>query len=317
MTEGIKMPNRLSKAHPVEQSENKAMTGAYVLITPARNEEAYIEKTILSVISQTVLPEKWVIVSDGSTDRTDEIVQKHADQHPWMELVRMPERKERHFAGKVLAFNAGYEIVKDIRYDIIGNLDADLSFEPDYIEYLLDKFSKDPGLGVAGTPFVEDASEPYDYRFSNIEHVSGACQLFRRECFEAIGGYMPIKGGGIDWVAVTTARMKGWKTRTFTEKTIFHHRTMGTGTGSDLMARFRLGREDYYEGSHPLWELFLAIYQMKFSPFVLGGMFMLAGYVAAFLQRMERPVPPELIAFYRREQMQRLKRKLAGLLGTR
>ena len=296
-------------------SKDKLLFPSYVLITPARNEEAYIEHTIKSVISQTVLPMKWVIVSDGSTDRTDAIVKGYLPAHPWMQLVRMPERKERHFAAKVHAFNAGYERVKRIGCDIIGNLDADLSFEADYIEFLLDKFSRDPVLGVAGTPFVEDASQPYDYRFTNVEHVSGACQLFRRECFEAIGGYTPIKGGGIDWVAVTTARMKGWKTRTFTEKTIFHHRTMGTGKGNILMARFRLGKEDYYEGSHPLWELFRAVYQMKFSPRFLGGLLILSGYIAAFLQRMERPVTPELIAFYRQEQMQRLKGKVAGLFG--
>jgi glycosyltransferase involved in cell wall biosynthesis len=290
---------------------------SYVLITPARNEEAYIERTIKSVISQTVLPRTWVIVSDGSTDRTDEIVKGYLPANPWMQLIRMPERKERHFAAKVHAFSAGYVRVKGTGYDIIGNLDADLSFEADYIEFLLEKFAGDPGLGVAGTPFIEDASQPYDYRYTNIEHVSGACQLFRRECFEAIGGYTPIKGGGIDWVAVTTARMKGWKTRTFTEKTIFHHRTMGTGKGNVLTARFRLGKEDYYEGSHPLWELFRAVYQMRFSPLVLGGLFTLAGYIAACLQRMERPVSPELIAFYRKEQIQRLKTKVAGLLGGR
>ena len=296
-------------------SKDKLLFPSYVLITPARNEEAYIEHTIKSVISQTVLPMKWVIVSDGSTDRTDDIVKGYLRAHLWMELIRMPERKERHFAAKVHAFNAGYEKVKRIGCDIIGNLGADLSFGADYIEFLLDKFSTDPVLGVAGTPFVEDASQPYDYRFTNVEHVSGACQLFRRACFEAIGGYKPIKAGGIDWVAVTTARMKGWKTRTFTEKTIFHHRTMGTGKGNILMARFRLGKEDYYEGSHPLWELFRAVYQMKFSPRFLGGLLILSGYIAAFQQRMERPVTPELIAFYRQEQMQRLKGKVAGLFG--
>lgn len=296
-------------------ASNNALT--YVLITPARNEEAHIEKTIRSVISQTVLPEKWVIVSDGSTDGTDKIVQKYLPAHPWMELIRLQERKERHFAAKVNAFTAGYEKVKNIPHDIVGNLDADLSFEPDYIEFLLAKFSEDPRLGVAGTPFIEDASKPYDYSFTNIEHVSGACQLFRRECFQAIGGYTPIKGGGIDWVAVTTARMKGWKTRTFTEKTIFHHRPMGTGAGNVLMARFKLGKEDYYEGSHPLWELFRSIYQMRFNPYVLGGLCILCGYTAAFVQRMKRPVPPELVAFYRKEQMQRLKTKITGLLEHR
>jgi glycosyltransferase involved in cell wall biosynthesis len=289
----------------------------YVLITPARNEEAYIEKTIQSVISQTVLPEKWIIVSDGSTDLTDEIVQRCAAQYPWMERIRLPERTERHFAAKVHAFKAGYEKVKNVNYDIIGNLDADLSFESDYMEFLLNKFIQYPELGVAGTPFIEDASQPYDYRFTNIEHVSGACQLFRRECFEAIGGYTPIKGGGIDWVAVTTARMKGWKTRTFTEKIIFHHRTMGTGKGNVLMARFRLGKEDYYLGSHPLWELFRVVYQMKFNPFILGGLFIFFGYILALVQRIERPSSPELIAFYRNEQMQRLKEKVISLLGKK
>ncbi len=290
---------------------------SYVLITPARNEEAYIERTIKSVLSQTVLPKKWIIVSDGSTDRTDEIVRGYLPANPWMQLLRMPARKERDFAAKVHAFSAGYETVKNIGHDIIGNLDADLSFEADYIEFLLEKFSNDPDLGVAGTPFIEDASQPYDYRFTNIEHVSGACQLFRRECFEAIGGYVPIRVGGIDWVAVTTARMKRWKTRTFTEKTIFHHRPMGTGKGNVLMARFRLGKEDYYEGSHPLWEFFRAMYQMKYRPFVLGGLFLFSGYIATLLQRVERPVSPELIAFYRKEQMQRLKNKVAGLLGRK
>ncbi|HQH54148.1 MAG TPA: glycosyltransferase family 2 protein [Candidatus Hydrogenedentes bacterium] len=298
--------------HP-NDPEGSLVKLSYALVTPARNEEAYIEHTIKSVISQTALPTRWVIVSDGSTDRTDEIVKGYLPAHPWMELIRMPERKERHFAAKVQAFNAGYDTVKHISCDIIGNLDADLSFEPDYIEFLLDKFSSDPSLGVAGTPFIEDGSRPYDYRFTNIDHVSGACQLFRRECFDAIGGYKPIKAGGIDWVAVTTARMKGWRTRTFTEKTLFHHRTMGTGQGNILMARFRLGKEDYYEGSHPLWELFRCVYQMRHSPLILGGLFILLGYLVGVLQRMERPVSPELIAFHRKEQMQRLKAKVTGL----
>ena len=113
-----------------------------------------------------------------------------------------------------------------------------------------------PKLGVAGTPFVEDGKH-YDYRFTNIEHVSGACQLFRRKCFEEIGGYIPIKGGGIDWMAVTTARMKGWKTRTFTEKTCLHHRKIGTGDSNTLIAAgSSMGRKDYFLGDHPLWEIF-------------------------------------------------------------
>lgn len=221
---------------------------SYVLITPARNEAAYIERTIKSMVSQTVLPLKWVIVSDGSTDGTDDIVKSYAARHKWIEMVRTPERKERHFAGKVFAFDAGYERVKDLKFDVIGNLDADISFDEDYFSFILSKMGKNPELGVAGTPF-RDGTVQYDYRFASTEHVSGACQLFRRECFEEIGGYIPIKGGGVDWTAVTTARMKGWRTRTFTEKTYSHHRNSGTGQSTLLASRFRFGKQDYYLGS--------------------------------------------------------------------
>ena len=201
---------------------------SYALVTPARNEEAYIEQTIRSVIRQTVLPVKWVIVSDGSSDRTDEIVKTYAARFPWISYLRMPERQVRDFAGKVHAFNAGYSTIADVEYDIIGNLDADISFEEDYFCFLLQKFVEDPHLGVGGTPFREGSFQ-YDYRFTSLEHVSGACQLFRRECFESIGGYTAIRDGGIDLVAVTTARMMGWTTRTFPDKVCMHHRQIGTG----------------------------------------------------------------------------------------
>jgi glycosyltransferase involved in cell wall biosynthesis len=280
---------------------------SYVLITPARNEAAFIERTIKSMITQTVPPIKWVIVSDGSTDGTDDIVKKYSARYKWIELVRMPENRDRSFAAKVYCFNAGYKIVKDLNFDIIGSLDADISFENDYFEFLMGQFIKSSELGVAGTPFTEAGSH-YDYRFVNIEHVSGACQLFRRECFEEIGGYIPIKGGGIDWTAVTTARMKGWKTRTYTEKTCVHLRPIGTGMSSRLTSRFRFGKQDYYLGGHPLWELFRSFYQMKHKPYIVGGLFLLSGYCWALLSRVERPISKELMEFRRKEQMRRLRK---------
>src|SRR5271166_1252598 len=158
----------------------------YVLITAARNEAEFIELTIKSVVSQTIRPAKWVIVSDGSTDGTDDIVSKYAAEHSWIELLRMPERQERHFAGKVLAFNAGYARVKAVPYEVIVSLDGDISFDESYLEFLLGKLADDRALGLVGTPFRDSQNETYDYRFVSIEHVSGACQVFRRECFEQI-----------------------------------------------------------------------------------------------------------------------------------
>ncbi len=277
-----------------------------VLITPARNEEAYIELTLKSMVAQTVRPLKWVIVSDGSTDRTDEIVRKYTAEHDWIDLVRMPERKERNFGGKVFSFNAGRERVKDLKYDIIGNLDADMSFERDLFEMLMRHFAENPKLGVGGAPFTEGKGT-YDFRYSSIEHVSGACQLFRRECFEDIGGYKPMKGGGIDVLAVLTARMKGWQTRTFPERVCFHHRSMGSAKDNPLAISFRLGQKDYLLGRHPLWQLFRSIYQVTRPPLILGGFTLFAGYFWLALKRVERLVPEDVVRFQRREQMARLK----------
>ncbi len=288
----------------------------YALITPARNEQDFIDETIRSVIAQSTHPVAWLIVSDGSTDATDEIVMRHADDHDWISLLRMPESRDRTFAAKATAFNAGYEQLKDLSFDIIGNLDADITLPSDYFEFLLSRFEEDQELGVAGTPFLEDASQPdehtYSHRFADLTHVSGACQMFRRDCFEEVGGYIPIKGGGIDWVAVTTARMKGWKTQTFLERASHHHRKMGTASRGPLMARFYHGKEDYYVGSHPLWQLCRGLFQMKARPYILGGTFLLLGYLYAMLTRMPRPIPAEVIAFRRAEQMTRLRRILTG-----
>jgi biofilm PGA synthesis N-glycosyltransferase PgaC len=284
------------------------MNLSYVLVTPARNEAQFIELTIKSVVSQTVLPRKWVVVSDGSNDGTDEIVIRYAAQHPWIELVRMPERRERNFAGKVGAFNAGYERMKGVKYDVIGSLDGDTSFDEQYFAYLLGKLAEDSTLGLVGTPFQEvSTGESYDYRFVSIEHVSGACQVFRRECFEQIGGYVPMKGGGVDHVAVLTARMKGWKTRTFTDKVCLHHRKIGTAQRGKLMVSFKTGALDYALGGHPLWECFRTVYQMTKKPFFVAGLMLGAGYFWALVRRGDRPIAPELVAFRRREQMKRLK----------
>jgi glycosyltransferase involved in cell wall biosynthesis len=284
----------------------------YVLITPARNEAKFIELTLKSVVSQTIHPLKWVVVSDGSIDGTDDIVRKYAADNAWIELVRMPERRERHFAGKVLAFNAGYAKVKEMQFDAVGSVDADASFDKEYFAFLLQKLADDPNLGLTGTAFKEASGGSYDYRFVSIEHVTGICQLFRRECFEDIGGYVPVKGGAIDRIANIAARMKGWKTRTFTEKTYFHHRQMGTAQQGALRARFKDGAKDYSVGSHPVWELFRTVYQMTKAPFIVGGMALLLGYTWSYMRGVRRPVSEEMTRFTRREQMRRLKEVLVG-----
>ncbi len=287
----------------------------YVLITPAHNEERFISKTLESMVAQTLLPERWVIVDDGSTDRTAEIVESYANRYPWIELFRRPRRADRSFAGKVHAFNAGLERVCSLQFEVIGNLDADLSFDADYLAFLVRKFSEDPKLGVTGTPFIEDGYDSARDSFEGENHVAGGCQLFRYRCFQEIGGYVPNRAGGIDWIAVTTARMKGWKTRSFPEKRFHHYRTLGTAGRSGMAASFSYGEKDYYLGGSPVWELFRVAYRMTRRPILFEGLGLLSGYCWAALRRMKRPVTPELMRFHRREQMKKLRAIFRTLLS--
>jgi biofilm PGA synthesis N-glycosyltransferase PgaC len=282
----------------------------YVLITAARNEEAFIENTIRSVVAQTALPARWMIVSDGSTDQTDDIVKKYAAQNDWIQLLRMPEHREYQFAAKVHCIRAAWEKLKALPFDVIGNLDADITFEADYMAFLLDKLAGDARLGVVGTRFTENARQVYDYKFMNEEHVSGGFQIFRRACFEEIGGYIPMRSGGEDWAAVTSARMKGWRTQSYTEKLYLHHRPMGSNGQPLWSIQLRQGQRDYLTGGHPLWQLSRSAYQVSRKPYFVGGLFLLLGYAWASLRRVERPVPKDLMHFHRSEQMARLRRLL-------
>lgn len=291
---------------------------AYVLITPARNEEAFIQKTIESVVHQTYPPLKWVIVNDGSTDSTASRIEPYLSKFDWIELVNLPVRRERNFAAKVYAFNNGQERLKNVAYEVIGNLDSDVSLDTDHFEFLMGKFKENPRLGVAGTVFKEEGG--YNSETDSFEgqlHVSGQCQLFRRQCFEEIGGYFANKAGGIDWIAVATARMIGWKTQSYREKSFFHYRHLGTAERSAFAAAFSYGEKDYYLGGHPLWELFRITFRMFKPPYVVEGLALGLGYGWAMLRRLERPVSKELMKFHRREQMRKLRAILKSVLTFR
>jgi len=286
----------------------------YVLITPARNEGAFITKTLDSMVVQTLLPERWIIVDDGSTDRTAEIVESYAKRHPWIELVRRVQDRDRNFASKAQAVSTGLERVNSLQFEILGNLDADVSFGPDHFEFLIAKFLEDPTLGVAGTAYTEQAWDSTRDSFEGESSVHGACQLFRYRCFQDIGGYVPNRAGGIDWIAVTTARMKGWKTRNFPERRFRHHRPMGTAERGPVGAMFDYGKKDYFLGGSPIWELFRVTYRMTKSPVFIGGLALFSGFCWAALRRIERPVSRELMLFHRREQMKKLRAILRTII---
>ena len=285
----------------------------YLLVTSARNEAKFIETTIRSVVSQTLAPERWVIVDDGSTDDTALIVEKYLKNYHWIELLRRANRPDRSFTGKALAVNSALEHVASLRFDVVGNLDADVSFGPDYMAFLIGKFAADPELGVAGTPFTENGYDSGKDSFEGGNYVAGPCQLFRWSCFRDIGGYVQSHCGGVDWIAVMQARMRGWKVRSFPERRFHHLRPMGTAEKGKIAALFAYGRKDYYLGGSPIWQLFRVAYRITKKPYVIGGLTLLAGYSWAAVRRTKRPVSPELVRFHRHDQMQKLRAILRSL----
>jgi glycosyltransferase involved in cell wall biosynthesis len=246
----------------------------YVLVTPAHNEEAFIEKTIRSVAHQSIAPAKWIIVSDRSTDGTDEIVRHYAKQYDFLHLLRIEGNAERWFGGQVRAFCAGYEQLRGMEYEFIGNVDADVTFGSDYYENILRRFQQNSKLGIAGGFIYEKDDGDFKSRnFNSARSVANAVQLFRRECYEMTGGYMPLQYGGHDWVIEVAARMKGM---------------------------------DYAVGSHPFFEFVKCLRRIKARPYFLGGLFRMAGFVWGYVRREERIVSHELVRYLRDEQVTRV-----------
>jgi glycosyltransferase involved in cell wall biosynthesis len=289
----------------------------YVVVTPAHNEAQTLPRLIGCLTAQTARPGRWIVVDDASTDRTAEIVLEAQGRFPWIGLLSRQRDGERHFGGKAQGFNAGVDAALDVPYSYIANLDADVTFPPDYFAYLLGCLENDPRLGVVGTPFREDGFRGYDYRFTNPEHVSGACQLFRRACLDEIGGYQSIPTGGIDWVASTTARMLGWKTLTCRDRVLVHHRPLGTGNRHWGNLHLRQGRKDYMLGNGLGWETLRCFYQVRNRPFFVGAVLMMAGFLPCAIARPPRPISDRLRKFVHDEHAARLRELTRRILRER
>jgi len=285
----------------------------YVLMTAAYNEEATIAKTLESVTRQTLLPDRWVIVSDASSDRTDEIVQEYAKNWPFIRYTRRERKPGRNFGAKVRALHSGFELLSECDYSLIGNVDADVSLEPTYFEELISHFDMRPKLGIGGGFFFEEKDGEFRNREANRTYaVTHAAQLVRRECYEAIGGYAVLEFGGEDWHAETSAKMKGWEIEAFPNLKIFHHRPTGTANGL-MRYKFRQGRMDYAFGSDPIFEIFKCLLRVPEKPFFLGCMSRLTGFFWSKVRRDVRPVSREFVEFLRTEQ----RAKLASLFRNR
>ncbi len=292
-------------------------TNSYVIITPAHNEERFIGNTIRSVTSQTVKPVKWIVVNDGSTDSTAEIVEACRSEHRFIELINVRRSGERHFGNKVNAFNLGLAQAHRLEYDYIGNLDADISFGPHYFEEILLEFGRDRSLGIAGGMVSSSVNGRFVRQDVSLDSVAGAVQLFRRACFERIGGYLPLPQGGIDSAAEIMARMQGWQVRTFPELCVLEHRRTGSAKAGPLAARVQEGRRLYALGYSLSFFGLRCLYRSLKQPMLLGSLAALYGFLRGMFGREAIVLPPEVVRFLRAEQRQKLLRKIPGLRKQR
>lgn len=282
----------------------------YIIITPAHNEEAFIERTIHSMINQTIRPVKWVVVSDNSTDRTGEIIEQYAAQHDFLQLVNLRRSGDRHFGNKVRAFNHGLTEAQVLDYQYIGNLDADISLERDYFEKILREFYRDSNLGVAGGMVSTCIGGKFVSQEVALDSVAGAVQLFRRECFEQVGGYLALPQGGIDAAAEIMARMKGWTVRTFPEFRVLEHRRTGSATNRPLAARVKEGQRFHSLGYSFLFFFLRCVYRSMKRPRVIGSAATLFGYLKGVISRNPIVLPPDVVDYLRAEQRGKLMRLL-------
>ncbi|WP_413936194.1 glycosyltransferase [Nitrospira sp. BLG_1] len=270
---------------------------SYVIISPVRDEANHIEKTIRSVIAQTLKPLLWIIVDDGSMDHTPEIISRYAQDHLFIKLVRTRQPGVRQpGSGVIRAFNYGYADLKGISYDYIVKLDGDLSFDADYFEKLFQRFHIDSRVGIASGIYLEQGrTGVWEEVKMPYYHAAGACKVLRRECFKQIDGF--IATAGWDTVDEMRAMAKGWRTGHFSDLRMRHHKPEGSGIG--MMRTSLMHGEIYYLTSgNKLFFLFKLIHRIGSKPYLLGSLALLAGYLRAAVMRKQCLLTKEEASIY-------------------
>lgn len=286
----------------------------YVIITPAYNETGYIEQTIRGVLAQSIVPRKWVIVDDGSTDNTAEVIQQYAKRHEWIQYVyRKKESAHSYYASNVYAIQQGINEIQNSKFqtqnfNYLAILDADISLPKDYYEQILSRFNQDEKLGIASGIYQDLVNGKLRKVLNDRRSTPKAIQVFRRECFEQIGGFLPLKYGGEDTCSCVMARMNGWKTWSFPELCVVHNKPVGMGhAGNMLKIRFRNGLNDYGLATHPLFMLAKSLRRcVREYPLIVGGLARMVGFIYGYCLRPKRQIPDDVIHFIRKEQITRL-----------
>ncbi len=286
-----------------------------LIITPAKDEAKFIERTIESVTAQTIRPALWVIVDDGSSDRTGEIADAAAATHPWIKVLhRTPGTARRVGPGVIEAFYTGLAEAELSQFDYVCKLDGDLELPHDYFETLYKRFDADPDLGTASGKAFIPVGEEFVLERTGDQFSHGVAKLFRRECFEQIGGFVrEVMWDGID---CHRCRMLGWKAVSYDEPelAIKHLRQMGSSCKSVYHGRLRWGGGQHFMGTHPLYLLAITTYRMLERPWIIGGLMILAGYFKAVWRKKPRYEDLTFRAYLHQWQLSELSRLAFGPL---
>lgn len=278
-----------------------------LIISPVRNEADYLQRTIDSVVAQTVRPAAWLIVDDGSSDDTPAIAERAAAEHPWIRVHRRSDRGMRQLGGGVIeAFNEGLRQFDLDEFDFVCKLDGDLEFQPTYFERLFEYFEADAKLGTASGKSWIRVGGRLVWERSSDDMSQGQIKLYRVRCFREIGGFVrEVMWDGID---CHRCRMLGWKARSFRDPELrfIHLRPMGSSFRSIYTGRLRWGFGQYFMGTHPLYALAITVYRMLERPWIIGGLLIAVGYVRGFPLRLPRYDDREFRRFLRRWQLRRL-----------
>jgi glycosyltransferase involved in cell wall biosynthesis len=283
------------------------MNGQYVLITAAKDEEACIAEVIQSVLNQTVRPLAWFIMDDGSSDRTASIVRQFAAEHPFIRLQSASARGGRNFGSQYKAIIAAYDLAKSLEFDFVAIQDADQApAEPIYYESILKEFQNNSRLGLASGFVYERPNGVWECRQGNSKDSVAASVVFRRSCFDQVGGYTPLYYGGSDWLIQLDAKMAGWEILTRPDLHIHHYR-LTSSAGGIWRGKFRAGMMDASFGSHPVFELLKCCRRVTSRPFVLGSIVRFSGYIWWRLAGRKPLIALEKVAFLKKEQTAKLR----------
>ena len=276
----------------------------YVVITPVRDEEKHMEATIEAVAGQTIRPTEWVIVDDGSSDRTGDIIDQYAAKFSWISVVHRSNRGFRKSGGGVVeAFYDGYDRLRCNDWAFVVKLDGDLTFAGDYFEKCFEHFERDPKLGVGGGEIYHDVGGVQKLEANPKFHVRGATKIYRRDCWEAIGGL--LRAPGWDTIDEVKANMLGWKTYSFGELQLVHHRLTGTADGL-LRDRIKHGIACYVSGYDPLFVVASCVSRLIQKPYIAGSAAIFYGFIKGYWIRAPRVNDKQFIKYVRTQQLRRL-----------